>query len=261
MLPSQAKEQTIFMNYLLIGISLFMLFPIAYRVINPSPLGMIFNSFLGAFFVLLYFINIKYNKTILIAHILLLGIYILFSLLTIELQNTNLVSLGLLLIPLLSFLTLSPKISLVYSFISLSTVSAFLYIFPFANNDTSYRLISFAIFLTITLYTLALSQKKSKNETERLILNLNDIITNKTEAIKINYEDTLNLMVTMIESRDSYTGGHSERVAHYCELIAKEMDLPENECELVSRAGRLHDIGKISTPDNILLKPDKLSDI
>lgn len=76
-----------------------------------------------------------------------------------------------------------------------------------------------------------------------------------------DYADFINSLVNLIEKRDAYTAGHSERVAHYCELIAKEMDFEKEEISLLVNAARLHDIGKISTPDAILLKPDKLDDL
>jgi len=65
-------------------------------------------------------------------------------------------------------------------------------------------------------------------------------------------------MIDMIEARDSYTAGHTKRVAHYCVLIAKEMNYSDKDIELLKNAAWLHDIGKISTPDSILLKPGKL---
>ncbi len=77
----------------------------------------------------------------------------------------------------------------------------------------------------------------------------------------INQEQIILSMIDMIESRDSYTAGHTRRVAEYCVLIAKEMNYPEHEIELLKNAAWLHDIGKISTPDSVLLKPGKLDDI
>lgn len=76
-----------------------------------------------------------------------------------------------------------------------------------------------------------------------------------------NFEKTLDSFVTIVEDRDTYTGGHSQRVATYCKLIAQEMQCSHQECDLIYRAGVLHDIGKISTPDNVLLKPGKLTDL
>jgi putative nucleotidyltransferase with HDIG domain len=89
--------------------------------------------------------------------------------------------------------------------------------------------------------------------------NLEKLVAEKTKSLTDNYEQTLTAMVQMIENRDSYTGGHSKRVANYCKAIAQEMKLSEQECNLVFRAGMLHDIGKVTTPDSILLKPKKLS--
>ncbi|MDD2904898.1 MAG: response regulator [Sulfurimonas sp.] len=77
------------------------------------------------------------------------------------------------------------------------------------------------------------------------------------EKIK-NYEETLLALVDMVERRDTYTAGHSRRVANYCKMIAKQMNYADKECDLIYRAGILHDIGKITTPDSILLKPSKL---
>ena len=76
-----------------------------------------------------------------------------------------------------------------------------------------------------------------------------------------NYEETIFSMVNMIEHRDTYTAGHTSRVADYCELIAREMGLDEDSINTLKKAAILHDIGKIATPDSILLKPGKLSSL
>jgi len=81
----------------------------------------------------------------------------------------------------------------------------------------------------------------------------------KLEEEKIdNYEKTLVSLVELVEKRDTYTGGHSLRVANYCKLIAQKMGYTEQDCDFIYRAGILHDIGKIETPDAVLLKPGKL---
>lgn len=76
-----------------------------------------------------------------------------------------------------------------------------------------------------------------------------------------NYEEGVFNLVDIIEKRDSYTAGHTQRVAKYAKLLADELDIPNHEKELLYRASMLHDIGKISTPDSILLKPGKLSEL
>lgn len=90
---------------------------------------------------------------------------------------------------------------------------------------------------------------------------LNEQLQQKEEQIKENFEKTLESLVGMVEKRDTYTGGHSKRVAEYAILIAKNMNLSKDDCDLLYRASILHDIGKISTPDSILLKPFRLTSI
>lgn len=76
-----------------------------------------------------------------------------------------------------------------------------------------------------------------------------------------NYEKTLLGLIKMVERRDSYTAGHSQRVAEYSMGIARSLGCSDLECDLIYRAGILHDIGKIATPDTVLLKPGKLDDL
>jgi putative nucleotidyltransferase with HDIG domain/diguanylate cyclase (GGDEF)-like protein len=91
--------------------------------------------------------------------------------------------------------------------------------------------------------------------------NLQAMVAKKTAEIKENYEKTLYSMVELVEKRDTYTAGHSKRVAKYSSLIAKEMGYSNEECTLIYQAGILHDIGKIETPDSVLLNPKRLNDI
>jgi HD-GYP domain-containing protein (c-di-GMP phosphodiesterase class II) len=67
-------------------------------------------------------------------------------------------------------------------------------------------------------------------------------------------------LVSLVDLRDSYTGGHSTRVASYSRLIATELDLSDAEVERIILAASLHDIGKIGVPDHILLKEGRLTD-
>jgi two-component system, response regulator RpfG len=62
------------------------------------------------------------------------------------------------------------------------------------------------------------------------------------------------------EHRDPETGQHLIRMANYSRLIARELGLSEEQQELILEAAPMHDIGKIATPDAILLKPGKLTD-
>ena len=63
-----------------------------------------------------------------------------------------------------------------------------------------------------------------------------------------------------IEAKHLDTAQHSRRVKEYATVIAKNMGLPDSDVKKIANGALLHDIGKISIPDSILKKPDKLDD-
>lgn len=118
-----------------------------------------------------------------------------------------------------------------------------------------------------TLYKSVLKLTKFK-ENQLYSENLEKLVAERSAALVAaeaekaeNFEKTLLALVEMIEDRDAYTGGHSQRVAEYSKLIAQVAGFSEQECDLVYRAGVLHDIGKVATPDTILLKPGRLNEL
>jgi HD-GYP domain-containing protein (c-di-GMP phosphodiesterase class II) len=75
---------------------------------------------------------------------------------------------------------------------------------------------------------------------------------------KIIYQ-TISTFSKTIDAKDSYTKGHSKRVALYSAGIAKRLGFSKDEVERVYLIAILHDIGKIAVADHILRKPDKLN--
>jgi putative nucleotidyltransferase with HDIG domain len=67
-------------------------------------------------------------------------------------------------------------------------------------------------------------------------------------------------LADLIDLRDPYTHGHSQRVADLAERLAKRLRLEYTQVELIRDAARVHDIGKIGTNDLVLLKPGPLSE-
>lgn len=67
-------------------------------------------------------------------------------------------------------------------------------------------------------------------------------------------------MAAAVDARDPYTRYHSKNVATYARDLAQEMGLPEERVKLVETAALVHDVGKIGVPDQILRKPEPLSD-
>ena len=147
-----------------------------------------------------------------------------------------------------------------------------------AYSDSSY--FTEAIMLDVSGYILkpidynqmnkilfrSVSKLSLKHENEAYKENLEAMVIQRTKEKLLlegekynNFEKTLQSLVHMVEGRDTYTGGHSQRVADYCRSIAKDMGFSNDECMLIYRAGILHDIGKLTTPDAVLLKPGKLT--
>lgn len=65
-------------------------------------------------------------------------------------------------------------------------------------------------------------------------------------------------MITALDLKDNYTAQHSAAVAQYSYDIATELGLPPKECNLAHLAGLLHDLGKISVPDEVLNRRGEL---
>ena len=74
------------------------------------------------------------------------------------------------------------------------------------------------------------------------------------------YEETIEGWAYVLDLRDGVTEGHSRRVADLTVKIAKIMGIDDEKLTHIRRGALLHDIGKIAIPDNILLKPGKLTD-
>jgi putative two-component system response regulator len=73
-------------------------------------------------------------------------------------------------------------------------------------------------------------------------------------------EEIILRLALAVEYRDNDTGEHTLRVARYSRVIAEQLGLPARLCRDIYLAAPLHDVGKVAIPDNILLKPGKLTD-
>lgn len=85
------------------------------------------------------------------------------------------------------------------------------------------------------------------------------VVTQTKELINL-YADTLEAMVLALDLREKETGYHSYRVTEYALTLGRAMGLSEKELSTIAKGALLHDIGKIGVPDNILLKPGKLTE-
>lgn len=94
---------------------------------------------------------------------------------------------------------------------------------------------------------------RSRNELEQANMRLSIRLQQMTRGVVRTIADAL-------DARDEHLYGHARRVSGYATAIARRMGLSAEVHEQVSLAGLLHDIGKIATPDSILLKPALLTD-
>ncbi|MFH1768554.1 MAG: HD domain-containing phosphohydrolase [Candidatus Omnitrophota bacterium] len=72
-------------------------------------------------------------------------------------------------------------------------------------------------------------------------------------------ENVLYTLVNIIDAKDSYTRGHSERVTKYAMKLAETIGLSKENIDVLEKAAKLHDIGKIGVPEEILNKPSALT--
>ncbi len=77
--------------------------------------------------------------------------------------------------------------------------------------------------------------------------------------MNVNFHQFIANLTAIIEAKDHYTSGHSNRVAELTYLIAQQMGYDKTFCEKLHIGAHLHDIGKIGIPDGILLKSSKLT--
>tara|TARA_B100000029_G_scaffold421722_1_gene428113 strand:+ start:1202 stop:1933 length:732 start_codon:yes stop_codon:yes gene_type:complete len=91
------------------------------------------------------------------------------------------------------------------------------------------------------------------------LMNLTDQVNNFEKKEKEILEMAARSILLALDMKDAYTFGHSTRVAFYSQELGKEVGLSSEELYQLELASLFHDIGKIGIPDNILLKPTRLS--
>ena len=110
----------------------------------------------------------------------------------------------------------------------------------------------------------------SKNEVGELSFHFRDLVYEvdrhiieiqnaEREKVELSNELLISLAQT-IDAKDTYTNGHSIRVAMYSRMLADRLGFDEKNCDKIYRMGLLHDIGKIGVPNEIINKKAKLND-
>jgi diguanylate cyclase (GGDEF)-like protein len=81
-----------------------------------------------------------------------------------------------------------------------------------------------------------------------------------SQKIKSTYIESTRTLVKAIEAKDRFTKEHSRKVMTFAVGLARRFGIPEEEVEVIRNAAILHDVGKIGIPEEILMKPGRLTE-
>lgn len=144
-----------------------------------------------------------------------------------------------------------------------------LYLLFSAGKETSVGVICMDVKTPLDYHALQLSRLYEKQVTGAVTnLALFSQLKQKTNALnetyaelKDNYLEVVMALRSMVDARDIYTRGHSDRVAYFACRIAEAMDKTPAYIENLRIASLFHDIGKVGTPDAILFKDFSLDEV
>jgi HD-GYP domain-containing protein (c-di-GMP phosphodiesterase class II) len=102
---------------------------------------------------------------------------------------------------------------------------------------------------------LAQTFNTMSDDLERFVFDLK----RAAEENRALFLSSIQMLAGAVDEKDPYTKGHSDRVTRYSVLLAKEMNLLNEEIERIRIAAQLHDVGKIGIEDRILKKPGALT--
>jgi response regulator RpfG family c-di-GMP phosphodiesterase len=103
-----------------------------------------------------------------------------------------------------------------------------------------------------------LALRESRKKLETLAASLAEDVRRATKEIADREQETINRLTRAAEFRDSETGLHIVRMGKYAEVLGRALDLDRNDQRLLLLATPMHDIGKVATPDYVLLKTGPL---
>jgi len=105
---------------------------------------------------------------------------------------------------------------------------------------------------------LVKSRVRNQLELKRHRDHLEELVAQRTRQLRENYVDTIYRLTLASEYKDEETGGHIKRISHYTKELALRMGLGNEFADSIFHASPMHDVGKVSIPDAILLKPGSL---
>jgi putative two-component system response regulator len=104
-------------------------------------------------------------------------------------------------------------------------------------------------------------QSHLEDMVEERTVSLRQALVDMAEAQRLAYQaqlETVERLAILAEYKDKVTGRHIQRMSEYCAVIARGLNLPAADVELILHGSRMHDVGKVAMPDAILRKPGRL---
>ncbi|RYG65064.1 HD-GYP domain-containing protein, partial [bacterium] len=114
-----------------------------------------------------------------------------------------------------------------------------------------------AYFFDVTDTRRAEAEVRDKQES---LESANRLLRETLMDLEANFQAMVQAFVKVVEAKDPYTAGHSERVMAYAMWMGEAMGLRPDELRTLRMGCLVHDVGKIGVPDSILTKPDSLND-
>jgi response regulator RpfG family c-di-GMP phosphodiesterase len=113
---------------------------------------------------------------------------------------------------------------------------------------------------SLEYYNLKVSKRLYENHLKELVAQRTAELDQALASLENAYRSTLKALAAALETRDSETHGHSERVVSFSLRLGRELGLDKETMRSLEFGSLLHDIGKIGVPDAILRKPAGLTD-
>lgn len=140
-------------------------------------------------------------------------------------------------------------------------------LFERVRSDFIVVIIMLSLVLVFILYYSFQTFRGKKNLEKQVLLQTQQIRSQSTKMIEMQIS-IIDEMATLIEARDTSTGNHVRNTKAYCKMMAeflyeKKLYLDEVDKQFITQisyAAPLHDVGKITIPDSIFKKPEKLDD-
>ncbi len=132
--------------------------------------------------------------------------------------------------------------------------------FDYLMKPFDLRQVEAVVKRALEYHELVVAKRRYENHLEELVEQRTVELDRALNSLEGAYRSTLKALTAALETRDSETHGHSERVVSYSLRLGREYGLNSEQMKSLEFGALLHDIGKIGVPDSILRKPAKLTE-